>query len=76
MHGTYDNIELYDTILSLFDDPAQGASIGWLSAFIQEVDVDVLGKWELALVDGLEQCEETWCGSAHCPFYVSINFLT
>jgi hypothetical protein len=42
-------------VLGLADDPLKGAQLGLGSALVEQVDVDVLGEGELALVDGLEE---------------------
>jgi hypothetical protein len=45
-----------ELVLRLADDPLKGAQLGLGGALVQQVDVDVVGEGELALVDGLEQC--------------------
>jgi hypothetical protein len=42
-------------VLSLADDPLKGAQLSLGGTLVEQVDVDVLGEGELALVDGLEE---------------------
>jgi hypothetical protein len=42
-------------VLSLADDPLESAQLSLGGTLVEQVDVDVLGEGELALVDGLEQ---------------------
>jgi len=48
-------VETFHLVLGLLDDPFKGAQIAGRSAFVEKVDVDVLGNRVLARSDGLEE---------------------
>lgn len=48
-------VEALHLVLGLLDDPLKGAQVAGRSAFVEKVDVDVLGNRVLARSDGLEE---------------------